>query len=109
MEIRIYFEGMKMLRAGFEKLFSDLRNAAREAHCELYIVAAKNGPTDYHKALRSHASAWNILLKDSEQPIPASIGDLLQRHGLSGADQVFWMVELMESWFLAHPEALARY
>jgi hypothetical protein len=29
--------------------------------------------------------------------------------GLNGADQVFWMVELMESWFLAHPQALATY
>ena len=39
----------------------------------------------------------NILLLDTERPEAPT------------EDFVFWMVQLMEAWFLADPEALARY
>jgi hypothetical protein len=111
MEIRIYFEGAATLRGGFEAFFSDLRTAALEAQCELHMVSAKDGISAYRKAARSHPSAWNILLKDSEEPIPTDVLALLQRHGIDSAlsDRVFWMVQLMEAWFLADPEALEVY
>ena len=36
---------------------------------------------------------------------------ICQRSGIDSklADQVFWMVQSMESWFLADPDALAKY
>jgi len=104
MEIRIYFEGNKTLRTGFVRFFSDLERAAREAHSEIEFVAARNGTSDYREAMRSHPHAWNILLKDSEEQMPKS-------HGIDPGlvADVFWMVELMESWFLADPDALAEY
>jgi len=98
MEIRIYFEGNKALRSGFEIFFSELKVAAREAHSTIELIAARDGPHDYRKARRSHPQAWNILLQDSEGPLST------QR-----ANDVFWMVELMEAWFLADGAALARY
>ena len=98
MEIRIYFEGNKALRSGFEIFFSELKVAVREAHSTIELIAARDGPHDYRKARRSHPQAWNILLQDSEGPLPT------QR-----VNDVFWMVELMEAWFLADREALAEY
>jgi Domain of unknown function (DUF4276) len=111
MEIRIYFEGKATLRNGFETFFADLKTAARESGSTLALVAARDGPSDYRKASRSHRQAWNILLKDSEQSMPPNRLQLCQRHGIDSAfvDRVFWMVELMEAWFLADPEALDDY
>jgi hypothetical protein len=111
MEVRIYFEGNKTLRPGFEIFFSALKIAAREADSEIEFVAARNGPSDYRKALRTHPRAWNILLKDSEQQMPKNPIALCERHGIDAklVTDVFWMVQLMESWFLADPDALAKY
>lgn len=97
MEIRIYFEGNKVLRSGFESFFAELRTAARKAGSTIEFIAAKDGPSVYKKAQRTHTEAWNILLQDSEGEVPARKKD------------VFWMVELMEAWFLAHREALESY
>src|SRR5579863_9573829 len=106
MDIRIYFEGVKTLRSGFEAFFSELQNAVRDAKAQLSFIAAKDGLSAYRKAARTHPAAWNILLKDSEEPIPRNVGDLLKNHGIDPdlSDHVFWMV-----WFLAHPEALQGY
>jgi hypothetical protein len=111
MEIRIYFEGSKALKGGFDVFFYELKTAARESGSTVELVAARDGPKDYGKATRSHPQAWNILLKDSEQSIPARPADLCRRYGIdpSLADRVFWMVELMEAWFLADRDALAGY
>jgi hypothetical protein len=98
MEIRIYFEGNKALRNGFEMFFSELKTAARNARSTLELIAARDGISDYRKAARTHPHAWNILLKDSEGPVPS------QR-----TDDTFWMVELMEAWLLAHPKTLSDY
>ena len=111
MEIRIYFEGKATLRSGFEVFFADLKTAARGACSTIQLVAARNGLSDYRKASRTHPDAWNILLKDSEQAMPADPRQLGKSHGIDPAfvDRVFWMVELMEAWFLADPQMLAEY
>ncbi|MBZ5606974.1 MAG: DUF4276 family protein [Acidobacteriia bacterium] len=111
MEIRIYFEGNKTLRTGFRQFFRGLEAAARQARSTIEFIAAKDGVSGYRKAIRSHPTSWNLLLKDSEQPMPLSPVQLCERLGIDSArvNDVFWMVELMESWFLADPEALAAY
>jgi hypothetical protein len=111
MEIRIYFEGNKLLKTGFASFFLELKTAAREADSEIEFIPARNGTSDYGKALRSHPHAWNILLKDSEEEMPKSPATLCERHGIDPklVADVFWMVELMESWFLADTDALAKY
>lgn len=111
MEVRIYFEGDRGLRAGFRRFFSSLEKAAREANSTIEFIAAKDGLSGYRKASRSHPDACNLLLKDSEQAMPATSAELCQRHGIdpSLAGSVYWMVELMESWLLADPDALKDY
>lgn len=98
MEIRIYFEGKSTLRSGFESFFAELRTAARIAGSTVEFIAAKDGPSVFRKANRTHPGAWNILLQDSEGPPPAR----------READ-VFWIVQLMEAWFLADRDALSLY
>jgi hypothetical protein len=111
MEIRIYFEGNKALRSGFEVFFLELKAAAREARSALELIAAKDGLSAYRKAQRTHPQAWNVLLKDSEQPMPERPADLCRRHGIDPqlTDRAFWMIELMEAWFLADMHALEGY
>lgn len=63
---------------------------------------------DFQDDIKSHSLAWNVLLIDSEG---ADDGKLLARSGFTSKqkDSVFWMVQLMESWFLADPQALKKY
>ncbi len=102
-EIRVYFEGTDALRQGFAAFFGKAKIGSN-----VQFIAAGNGISALKKADKSHPNAWNILLKDSEGPVqPDSLRTL--GIGRKYARNVFWMVELMESWFLADPEALASY
>lgn len=104
-EIRIYYEGDKLLKSGFNQFFSELRNKARAKRCEVILIAARNAPfRDFQKAVQTHPTAWNILLKDSEGPLSAAVCNLD-----GPADSIYWMVEMMESWFHADKETLARW
>jgi hypothetical protein len=55
-------------------------------------------------ALETHSSAWNVLLLDREDTDEAEI----RNKRLEGCDldSVFWMVQIMEAWFLADVDAL---
>jgi hypothetical protein len=97
-EFRIYFEGDKALRSGFNRFLSQLIESARTNKVGFQLIAGKaTAKDDYRTAQRVHPNANNILLLDSEGPDPPR------------EDYVFWMVQLMEAWFLADPEALASY
>jgi hypothetical protein len=77
------------------------------------LVAAGSRPVeDYKNALRTHPDAWNYVLKDSEGPFTETL--LRTFREISGfkasdAESVFWMVQMMESWFLADRGALKQY
>lgn len=69
-------------------------------------IATYGGPVQaFRIALRAHPDAWNVLI-DGEDPDEAA----LREKGLQGCDpeRIFWMVQIMESWFLADPEALEK-
>ncbi len=55
-------------------------------------------------ALETHSNAWNVLLLDHEDSDEAEI----RKKGLEGCDphSVFWMVQILEAWFLADVDAL---
>jgi hypothetical protein len=114
-EIRVYFEGDARLRPGLDVFFRELHRRAKQCDCEIYPVASKSGEEAckaFDKALRSHPEAWNILLRDSERPLTAhAVRDLCQRYGWNErcTGSIFWMVEMMESWFHADKDALGGY
>ncbi|MGA2593498.1 MAG: DUF4276 family protein [Bryobacteraceae bacterium] len=112
-EIRIYFEGDKSLKAGFDTFLRDIKDRAKAAPCKVSIVATGGTPErDFGIAMRKHPAAWNILLRDSEGPFKPSLSvSLCEKAGWPPprADSIFWMVEMMESWFHADKDCLEEY
>ena len=110
-ELRIYFEGDPALRPGFRQFLNELYLAAAAVSVKTSLIATRGTPVDrFNVALRQTPGALNILLLDSEGPVD---GEEAQRR-LAGIPagargQVFWMVQVMESWFLADADALARF
>ncbi len=62
----------------------------------------------YFIALRKHPDAFNILLLDAEQPLDGT-GQRQQQLAEFQNEQIFWMAELMEAWFLADRQTLKEY
>jgi hypothetical protein len=114
-EIRIYYEGDTLLKRGFHEFFTELRNRAKERHCEFRLVAGGSGSNargDFPRARKANPKAWNILLIDSEGPDTGNLSVSLcreQRWNSSQANSIFWMIKMMESWFHADKDALERF
>jgi hypothetical protein len=100
-ELRIYFEGDSALRPGFGQ-FLKFANSGKPT-----LVATGATPVeDFKTAVRLHPHALNVLLLDSEGPADAEEANRrLAAIPENARDRVFWMVQLMESWFLADPDA----
>jgi hypothetical protein len=104
-ELRIYYEGDKRLKPGFHQFLGDVVKAARMRGCKFQSVEANGTPVqDFRDALKIHPDAWNVLLLDSEDAQESQ----LRRKSLEGCDpeSIFWMVQIMESWFVADVDAL---
>ncbi len=112
-EIRIYFEGDKSLKPGFRAFFDELFDRARAKRCKVNLIATDGTPArDFGIAVRTHLDAWNILLLDSDGPVGAQrTASFIAAQGLGDAhrDSIFWMAEMMESWFHADKDALQRF
>ena len=119
-EVRVYFEGggdsrdsKEALRKGFRQLFQKAGFSVGVIACGRRGKALK----DWKIALSSHPEAFNILLVDAESAVVE--GSTPWRH-LSASDPSWQapsvpeehchlMVQVMEAWFVADPEALAAY
>lgn len=100
-EIRIYFEGDKCLRPGFAAFFSEIRARGKDKRCKVELIVTGGTPDrDFAIAMKTRPAAWNILLRDSEGPHNSS---------RTTSDSIFWMVEMMESWFHADKPALEAF
>src|SRR5579863_2259900 len=112
-EIRIYYEGDRLLQPGFHSFFTSIRERAKKKRCDFHLIAAKGTSSrDFQIAIKTHPNAWNILLKDSEGPDSGALSASLCEHNKwdkSHAESIFWMVEMMESWFHADKDALERF
>jgi hypothetical protein len=114
-EIRVYYEGDRLLKAGFSQFFGQLRSSAEMRRCRFQLIAGGSGSTaclDFGLALETHPDAWNILLKDSEGPYAGvSSESLCREYGWdrSHRGSIFWMVEMMESWFHADKDAVEEF
>jgi Domain of unknown function (DUF4276) len=108
-ELRIHFEGDQRLREGFRTFLKEVLESARSKRIKFELVATGGKPSQFlAKAFRAHPNACNILLLDSDGPVTP---DLKVERGVDGfpVDQVFWMVQVMETWFLADRESVANY
>jgi hypothetical protein len=105
-ELRIYFEGDDRLRQGFRRFLWQIAEAARNNGWRFAPPVATNGrPVQaFRIALQTHPNSWNVLLLDREDSDETET----RKKRLEGCDpdSVFWMVQIMEAWFLADAEAL---
>jgi hypothetical protein len=107
-ELRIHYEGDEKLKPGFRAFFREIHDSARGSFLIRWISAGGAPAQDFHTALRTHPDAWNILLLDSEGPY---VDSSWRERGLdaSHTGSVFWMVQIMESWFMADLPSLKRF
>lgn len=115
--VYVYVEGDDSLRPGFQQsLFRSWREGLRGRYRFRVVMAGGNSQTasDWRKR-RRQASDDDVvlLLLDSEGPVPGStdqvpngVSSFLERTDLA-TDDVYFMVQLMESWYLTNVEALA--
>jgi len=111
-EIRIYYEGDKCLRPGFRAFLDEIVDRARTRRCAVKLIATGGTPArDFTIAIKKHVDAWNILLLDSDGPYSDVRTSSLISEGWANThrDSIFWMVEMMESWFHADKDALQEY
>ena len=114
-EVRIYFEGDPQLRPGFQQFLTKLvatGNRPKLIGCGANVVKS------YMDGVKRNPTSINIMLRDSEGPGDRSALLLETRQhdhwdseiGRNVGDyQLHFMVEIMESWFLADREALNSY
>jgi hypothetical protein len=117
-EIRLYFEGDKWLLRGFRKFFSELHESARKNRVRFKLIAGGHDAVGgFMKGIRINPDYLHLLLIDSEGPDNGKLFANLSgrknwtppRPSPVSPESVLWMVQCMESWFLADPEALSAY
>jgi hypothetical protein len=119
-EIRIYVEGggdksdtRAAIREGFSKFLQPLCQLARK-HRIRWSVTACGGRDSafeiFRTAMETYTDAFLVLLVDSESPVAG--GRWKHVHGGVGElseDHCHLMVQTVEAWLIADPEALAEY
>lgn len=117
-EVRIYFEGDPSLRQGFHEFLSDVVDLARKKRVRFKLVAGGATPVaDFMTAVTTHSDSFNVLLVDSDLPDDGRLIARLKDRGDWNApvaravvdDQLHFMIQVMETWFLADSGALKSY
>ena len=113
-EIRIYFEGSARLREGFNKLIRPTIERASHNSVRFNLIAGGSTEEtikDFKKAESSHTDAYIVMLIDSDQAYDSGL--LMNVRSQIGAnvqdEQIHFMVQVMESWFLADRDTLKKY
>jgi hypothetical protein len=114
--IRVYFEGDKKLKPGFHAFFG---NHVRSG-LKFDLIHGNGGSEtikDFMNAVETHPDAFNILLIDSDKPDNGKLIPSLKSRSEWNSqiasdvsdDQIHFMVQVMEAWFLADRNALKAF
>ena len=112
--IRIYIEGDKKLLPGFRQFLNQFYN--RGSRIDL-AMCGPNVIGDFANGIRKFPDSINVLLMDSEGPFTSDLIQSVRTHdrwdpssNYSVPDESLnFMVQVMESWFLADMQALSAY
>ena len=118
--IRIFVEGDKALLDGFRAFLKPVIDAARQRRIRFRVAPGGSKDEtikDFLDAVQDEPEVFNVLLIDSDIPdngrLIASLKNSSTWDNQVGAnvqdDQIHFMVQVMESWFLADKDAIARY
>lgn len=124
MSVAIYMEGggegpngRAALRRGMDGLLGPLKKLARRRAIRWKLTCC--GPRNeafrrFQDAVESGEDAVVVLLVDAEEPVAGTPRNHLQnrdgwRLGFATDDNVHLMVQTMESWIVADPDALRKY
>ena len=113
-DIRIHIEGDPKLLPGFRQLFKELYSYGAKidlAMCKTNAIA------DFMNSVKKSPNAINVLLIDSEGPYTSTRLQEVRQHdhwnaSIDGTildESLHFMVQVMESWFLADRQALRAY
>lgn len=123
-ELRIYVEGggrgrasRSSIRDGLSEFFSPLVRLARDRGIawKMILSGSRNDAfANFTLALSEHPKAFNVLLVDSECRVVLSRWEHLRRQdGWDvpdlGEDHCHLMVQTIEAWLIADPEALVGF
>lgn len=119
-EIRLYFEGNKKLRQGFRRFLQSPIDLARQHRVQFKLIAADSKAEairDFMTAVCTHSTSLNFLLVDSDCPDKGNLIASIREHANWDAkvdagirdDQLHFMVQVMETWFLADRDTLQNY
>ncbi|HLM66378.1 MAG TPA: DUF4276 family protein [Longimicrobium sp.] len=122
-EIRVYVEGgggkdsKARMRQAFSQFFSAPRVRAHQKRKPLRVIPC--GSRDdtfkaFRAGVRDHPEDYVFLLVDAEQEVGGKPREHLAARepwdlSFAADDQCHLMAQVMESWFLADPDALARF
>ena len=119
-DVTIHFEGHPNLRPGFHKLFESHVERAREQRVRFKLIAGGSRTEaikDFLRSCTAQPSNLNVLLVDSEQAVQDTAAAIRSLRGESywddcaacTNDQINFMVQAMEAWFIADPQALIKH
>lgn len=122
-EIRLYVEGARdttsssALRNAFGAFLRAAHDEARRRGVRWKVIACgsrEEALRDFRIGCRNNPGAANLLLVDAEGPVDSQPREHLVRTLRRVPDdlmdeQVHLMVQSMEAWLIADPDALARY
>ncbi len=103
--MNVYLEGGPLLRPAMKAFLLRAVNAIRRQSVDLNIVPCGSGDDAIRKCSRDSDA---LLLIDSEGPLSTDLTGRISRQ-VGSDNHAFFMVQLMEAWFLADRPTLETY